>query len=55
MLQHPLEGFKGSRDDNCSDILVLSYLLLHDIPSVRFILVYTCVLIYGMSGLVEFS
>lgn len=44
MLQHPLEGFKGSRHDNYSDIFVFSYLLLHDIPSVKFILVYTCVL-----------
>lgn len=44
ILQHPLEGFKGSRNDNSSDIFVLSYFLLHGIPSVKFIPVYTCVL-----------
>lgn len=44
MLQHPLEGFKGSRNDNSPDIFVLSYFLLHGIPSVKFIPVYTYVL-----------
>lgn len=44
MLQHPLEGFKGNRNDSYCDIFVLSYLLLHGVPSVKFIPVYTCVL-----------
>lgn len=54
MLQRLLEGFKGIRDDNWPGIFVTSYLLLYDSPSVKCILVYTCILIYEKLELAEF-
>lgn len=57
MLQRLLEAFKGSRDDNWSGIFVPSYLLslYIYISSVKFFLVFTCVLTYEKLELVEFS